>query len=109
MVIEKNPYYLKWWVALIMMLCVGVILIICISILFVFTPTAEGQTSTNQQLQLKDSQINAQKENARVNKNSPGAKVDPSYQKYLDSKAEQLEKERAQIIERALRERNRGK
>jgi hypothetical protein len=88
----------------------SIVLVVILAILvlmFAFTRTLRGE-NTSRELQLKNSEINAHNAERRVHQNSPGRNVDPSYQKYLDSKSERLDRERNQIIQKGFQEQNRS-
>jgi hypothetical protein len=86
-----------------------IVILVVLVAMFAFTRVSRGQynPNTSRELQMKNSEINAHNTERRQYDNRPSnTKIDPSYEKYLNSKSDRLDKERNQIIERGFRERD---
>jgi peptidoglycan hydrolase CwlO-like protein len=88
----------------------SIVLVVILAILvlmFAFTRTLRGE-DVSRELRQKNAEISNHNTEKRQYENRPSnTKIDPSYEKYLNSKSDRLDRERNQIIERGFREQNR--
>jgi|WetSurSiteA1Bulk_404760.scaffolds.fasta_scaffold22931_1 hypothetical protein len=80
--------------------------LVVLILMFAFTRTLRGQNTTSRDLQLNQSRMNSYQADKKSYNNSPYAKPDDGYNKWLNSQMERTQKDRNQIIERGFRERD---